>query len=112
MTGMTPDGPDAETRHARDEIAARLRGAGVPTTDQDSADGLARLLDAVEDFERTVQRKGGDLMVDEPIGSGRPLKPDDRSFVLPKRGEGEPIPDFIDRVTEARDRAARAPRQA
>ena len=112
MAGMMPDDEKSETRRVRDEIAARLRGAGVPTTDQDSADGLARLLDAVEDFERTVQRKGGDLMVDEPIGSGRPLKPDDRSFVLPRRGESEPIPDFIERIAEARTRAARSPRQA
>jgi len=109
---MTPDNQDAETRRARDEIAARLRGAGVPTSDRDSSDGLARLLDAVEDFERVVQLKGGDLMVDEPIGSGRPLKPDDRAFVLPKRGESEPISDFIDRIAEARARAAEEPRQA
>ena len=109
---MTPDNQDDETRRARDEIAARLRGAGVPTSDRDSSDALARLLDAVEDFERTVQRKGGDLMVDEPIGSGRPLKPDEQAFALPKRGESEPISDFIDRIADARARAAREPPQA
>ena len=108
MTAMPPEDRE-ETRRVRDEIAARLRGAGVPTSDRDSSEGLARLLDAVEDFERVVRLKGGDLMVDEPIGSGRPLKPDDRFFVLPKRGESEPIPDFIDRIAEARARAAGEP---
>lgn len=109
---MTPDEQDTETRRVSDEIAERLRRAGVATTDRDSPEGLVRLLDAVEEFERTVRRKGGDLMVDEPIGSGRPVNPDDRSFVLPARGDDEPIPEFVERIAEARARAARSHRGA
>jgi hypothetical protein len=107
---MTPGPTDPETQRVRDEISARLRARGVQTTQRDSSDDLARLLDAVEQFEQTVERKGGDLMVDEPVGSGRPAEPDDRSFVLPARGDREPIDAFIERVVAARDRAARARR--
>ncbi|MGH7617650.1 MAG: hypothetical protein ACREPM_10510 [Gemmatimonadaceae bacterium] len=88
----------------RDEVVARLRRAGVATTDRDSPDGLARLLSAVEDFERAVERRGGDLMMDEPVTGDRPVKPDDRSFVLPKRGGAETIPAFIERIAAARSR--------
>ena len=48
------------------EVASRLRGSGVDVYDNDSPEELVRLLDAVEAFERSVQRHGGDLMVDEP----------------------------------------------
>ncbi len=106
---MTRDEREQELARARDEIAARLRGAGIATTNHDSSDDLVRLLDAVEAFERTVERHGGDLMVDEPVGRGRPLQPDDRSFVLPQRRDGEAVAGFIERINEQRDRAARRP---
>lgn len=104
-----PDQRDQELARVRDEVTTRLRGAGIATTNHDSPEELVRLLDAVEAFERTVERHGGDLMVDEPIGAGRPSQPDDRSFVLPQRRDGEPIPGFIERINEQRDRAARRP---
>jgi hypothetical protein len=107
---MTPDAIDPETRRVRDEVADRLRARGIETTQADSLEDLVRLLEAVEEFERTVERKGGDLMVDEPVGSGRPLSPDAKAFVLPTRVGGESISALIARIAEARGVAARGHR--
>jgi len=61
--------------------------------------------EAVERFERVVERQGGDLMVDEPIDSDQAREPDDRRFVLPRRREGESVDVFVSRITDATDRA-------
>lgn len=102
-----PDEIGGDIQRVRDEVAERLRRAGIATTRRDTPEELVRLLDAVEEFERTVQRKGGDLMVDEPVGRGRPAQPDDRSFVLPARADDEPIDALIHRIGEAQGRASR-----
>jgi hypothetical protein len=56
-----------------------------------------RLLDAVEEFERLVEARGGDLMVDEPpldtIG-----EPDDPLFLVPTRAADESIAVYIRRL--------------
>ena len=109
---MTSDPMDSETRRVSDEIVARLRARGIEVSQQESPENLVRLLDAVEEFERTVQRRGGDLMVDEPVGLARPVDPDEASFVLPTRAEHESIAAFIERIGEARGKAARAHRRA
>jgi hypothetical protein len=101
---MGLDDVEAGVRCVRDEVVARLEAVGVATTPEDSPDGLARLLEAVEDFERSVEWRGGDRMVDEPVGTRAPEQPDDPSFVLPRRVPGEPIESFIDRIADARDR--------
>jgi hypothetical protein len=106
---MMPDGMDAETRRVRDEVVNRLARAGIATTPNDTPDELVRLLEAVEDFEQTVELRGGDLMVDEPVRDDRPINPDDASFVMPQRVKGETIGSFIVRLADARRRAARAP---
>lgn len=103
---MSP--PDEETRRVTDEIVGRLRALGVDVTEKESSEDLVRLLDAVEGFERTVRRAGGDLMVDEPVGSDCPPEPDRRAFVLPSRADGEPIQSFIARIANARTLAAHA----
>src|SRR5947207_9172544 len=103
---------EAELRRVSDEIRARLNARWVETTDKDSPHGLASLMEAVEEFEATVERKGGDLMVDEPVRSGRPAAPDDASFVLPARNGGETLAGYIARVMQARDRAEQAPSRA
>jgi hypothetical protein len=97
-----------ELQRVTEEIVGRLAGRGIRTTAEDAPDEIVRLLDAVEEFERAVQRKGGDLMVDEPIGAASADEPDNRSFVLPTRNEGERIREFIDRMADARARAERA----
>ena len=105
-----PDSMDPELRRVSDEILARLRTRGVAASHADSPEELVRLLEAVEEFEQTVERAGGDLMVDEPIGSRPPSDPDVRAFVLPSRHAKESVTAFIERIAAARARAARTHR--
>jgi hypothetical protein len=84
-----------------EEIASRLRRNGVVLTGKESSDELADLEDAVESFERAVERAGGDLMVDEPVSSGKPIEPDDSSFVLPARDASETVAAYVKRIHHA-----------
>lgn len=79
------------------EVASRLRGSGVDVYDNDSPEELVRLLDAVEGFERSVQRHGGDLMVDEPPDDVRG-EPDDPLFLIPTRSADESVASYIRRL--------------
>lgn len=88
-------------------VAARLRARGVVLTDSETGQDLVALLEAVERFERAVEARGGDLMVDEGPG-GRTSEPDDPTFVLPRRAARESVPDYVARV----DRAVGALRRA
>jgi len=103
--GRDPDRLRDERRVA-DEITARLRGRGVHLTGHETDEQLVRVLEAVERFEATVERHGGDLMVDEPINTRSRLQPDDRRFALPRRHEHETIETFVSRIVEATARAA------
>ncbi len=123
MTSMTPESSGGEHagdqqaaqdrgeagdeafRHAREAIAVQLSRRGVRLTGQETAEDLTEALEAVERFEGAVERNGGDLMVDEPVGGGSPIAPDNAAFVLPQRHAGESIPAFIERVAEATARA-------
>jgi hypothetical protein len=98
-------GADDRQRVAR-EVASRLHSRGVHLTGRESDKELVELLEAVERFERTVEQRGGDLMVDEPVSSDQAREPDDRRFVLPRRGDGEAIGAFLTRIAEATDRAS------
>src|SRR5258708_32043448 len=111
---MTPGPFDPETRRVRQELAERLQARGIETAHADSAEDLARIVEAVEEFERTVERQGGDLMVDEPVtaDAGRPIDPDNQLFVLPARGDEETASAFIERIAEARYRASRSRRRS
>ena len=81
------------------ETADRLRQRGVSLTGRESSDELVSLLDAVEEFELAVERRGGDLMMDEgPIG--KTPQPDDVHFALPRRREGESALDYLVRIQE------------
>jgi hypothetical protein len=91
---------DEERQAVRAEIAARLGARGVGLTGGESSEELVELLDAVERFERAVERHGGDLMVDEgPHGTTN--EPDDAHFVLPKRGPHEPVASYRNRLEAA-----------
>ena len=84
------------------ETADRLRQRGVSLTGRESSDELASLLDAVEEFELAVERRGGDLMMDEgPIG--KTPQPDDVHFYLPRRRERESVSDYLVRLQEGTD---------
>jgi hypothetical protein len=84
------------------ETADRLRQRGVTLTGRESSDELASLLDAVEQYEIAVERRGGDLMMDEPP-EGETPQPDDVHFALPRRREGESASDYLVRIQERTD---------
>lgn len=92
--------------HRREEIqrvmletADRLRQRGVSLTGRESSDELVSLVDAVEEFELAVERRGGDLMMDEPP-EGETPQPDDVHFTLPRRRERESVSDYLMRIEE------------
>jgi len=93
-----------ERERVANEIAARLRHDGVALTGDEAGEELARLLEAVERFERAVMRAGGDRMLDEPIGGISPIQPDDAAYVLPRRERDEPVEQFIGRIHHATER--------
>ena len=97
----------AERAAAAAEVTARLRGRGVAVTGLDIPEDLVDLLSAVERFEAAVEAHGGDLMVDDLKSS----QPDDRHFVVPRRGHGEAVRAYIGRIEEATARLRRHPRQ-
>lgn len=102
-----PAQDDSERRRAAAAVAVRLDRRGIWLSGHETSEELADLLEAVEQFERVVERSGGDLMVDEPVATdGRPIAPDDSAFVLPKREHAETAPRYIDRLAEAARRAA------
>lgn len=96
---------DEEFRRAVEETAVRLRRRGVHLNGHETGAELTEALEAVERFESAVELGGGDLMVDEPVGSGSPIAPDNKAFVLPQRHDRESIAAFIGRVAVATARA-------
>jgi hypothetical protein len=82
------------------DIAARLGDRGVTLTGSESSDELVTLLESVEAFERAVQAKGGDLMVDEPPDTAN-IQPDDVDFALPQRTADETVAHYMRRIREA-----------
>lgn len=96
-----------ERRDVAREVADRLRTRGIQLTGHESDEELVRLLEAVERFEAVVEERGGDLMVDEPVGDRPPREPDDQRFVLPVRHEKESVQSFLTRLVLASERAAR-----
>ena len=110
------DPRDVERLVIADRIANRLEGKGIWLAGNETVEELASLLEAVERFEVVVERRGGDLMVDEPVaGATTALEPDDPSFVLPARDPSESVTDYLKRLYDATQRAASpvgAPKQS
>jgi hypothetical protein len=104
-SSASTDSSDEERRRIAEEISSRLRRNGVQLTGNESTEELADLEEAVEKFERMVERGGGDLMVDEPVAGGSPIAPDEAEFVLPSRKQSESVPAYIKRIHEAGSRA-------
>jgi hypothetical protein len=100
----TPDGLanewNSDVSRVSQEMGSRLRARGVAVYDTDSPDDVLRLVEGVEEFERAVQSRGGDLMVDEPPAAG-PAEPDDPHFLLPKRAADESVSNYLKRLTAA-----------
>jgi hypothetical protein len=99
------DSADEERRRIADEIASRLRRRGVQLTGKEGSEELVDLEEAVEQFERMVERGGGDLMVDEPVSGSSPIAPDEPDFVIPSRKQSESVSTYIERIHEAATRA-------
>jgi broad specificity phosphatase PhoE len=98
---------DEERARAAAEVAARLRQRGIALTGAERPDDLVDLLSAVERFEAVVEAHGGDLMVDDLKSS----QPDDRHFVVPRRGNGETVRAYVARIDEAAARLRGHPRK-
>jgi hypothetical protein len=99
-SGSTPRDDDRDVVRVSQDMAGRLRLRGVDVRDDESPDDIVRLLEGVEAFERAVQAKGGDLMVDEPPAHGA-VQPDDPQFLLPARAADESASDYLDRLAAA-----------
>jgi hypothetical protein len=82
------------------EIAGRLRSRGVAVYDSDSPNDVLQLVETVEEFERAVESRGGDLMVDEPPTSGA-AQPDDPRFLIPTRAADESVANYLRRLRAA-----------
>ena len=86
------------------EVASRLRARGVQLTGEETSEQIVSVLEAVERFERAVEARGGDLMVDT-----RPARePDNPDFVLPQRSADESISAYISRIEDAAERVQSA----
>jgi hypothetical protein len=96
---MSDHGRD-ERSASEAEVADRLRRRGVALDGREADEALVTLLEAVEAFERVVEQRGGDLMVDEPVDR-EVSQPDNQAFVLPRRQAHETIDAFTARVREA-----------
>jgi len=94
---MAKDEEFEERTAAAAEVRARLRGRGIAITGAEQPEELVDLLSAVERFEKAVEAHGGDLMVDDL----KSAQPDDRHFVVPRRGRGEAVRAYIGRIEEA-----------
>ena len=95
----------SEMREVAQEVADRLRRRGILVSDDERPEELADLLAAVEGFEKEVEARGGDLMVDDLNSS----EPDDPHFVLPPRAVDESVRDYIARVEAASARVRNHP---
>lgn len=96
----------SELRRAADEVTARLEALGVTINGDESPEALVEVLEEVERFERAVEARGGDLMVDEsPANSVG--EPDDPRFALPKRLADETIRAYRDRLARVTDEVRR-----
>jgi len=104
---MERDEEFEERTAAAAEVAARLRSRGIAVTGAERPEELVDLLSAVERFEKTVEGHGGDLMVDDLKSS----RPDDRHFVVPRRGPAEAVRKYIVRIDAAAAELRRHPRQ-
>jgi broad specificity phosphatase PhoE len=98
---ITPrDDDNRDLARVSQELAARLRTRGVAVHDDDAPDAIVLVSEAVETFERAVQSRGGDLMVDEPPRN-HAGEPDDPHFLLPTRADDESASAYAARLSAA-----------
>jgi hypothetical protein len=88
-----------EAQGVRQEAENRLSDRGIPVRQYDSDEDVANMLEAIEQFEYTVESLGGDLMVNR-IGVREPQDP---AFVPPTREDNEAAARYTERVLSATD---------
>jgi hypothetical protein len=99
--GSAPrDERDRDISRVSQELSGRLRARGVDVHEDDSPEAIVRILEAVETFERAVEARGGDLMLDEPPAN-HAGQPDDPHFLLPQRGGDESFAAYVGRLAAA-----------
>ena len=94
---------DADLERNEANVAARIRDRGIELDGSESSDQLADLLSAIELFESSVGRRGGDNMVNTLQSS----EPESEAFVLPERHERESIDAYTARIRSAGERLGR-----
>ena len=102
---------DGDVARVTQDIAGRLRQRGVAIHDDETPEQIVRMLESVEEFERAVESKGGDLMMDEPPTEGS-SQPDDPAFLIPKRADDESASAYLERLSEATETVRRHERGA
>jgi hypothetical protein len=93
-----------ERKAAAEELAGRIRTKGIHVRGNESAADLDDILTAIDEFERAVIARGGDLMNNSP-DSTDPTNPE---YVLPQRKAGESVRDYVGRLRKARAELKRA----
>ena len=91
-----------EFKNAIHETRARIAHRGVYLSGHETHSEIVELDEALEQFERAVHARGGDLMVDE-APAGHHGEPDDPRFMLPERVPTMAVSDYIDRLARAID---------
>jgi len=88
---------EEEREAAAMELSGRLAQKGIEVGSDEDPGQLADLLSAVEEFERAVEKAGGDLFVNSLDSSD----PQESRFVLPRRRDDEPLSRYGERILAA-----------
>jgi len=88
---------EEEREAAAMELSGRLAQKGIEVGSDEDPGQLADLLSAVEEFERAVEKAGGDLFVNSLESS----EPQESRFVLPRRRDDEPLQRYSERIIAA-----------
>jgi len=91
-----------DLRRVSDELSNRLTTLGIRLSGAERPEELLDIVEAVERFEAAVERRGGDLMMDE-APRGQSVQPDDRHFALPLREGEETVSRYLERLAAATD---------
>jgi hypothetical protein len=93
---LNPHRSEEQVR-AQQHVAEVLAHRGVLLAGDETGRELADLWSAVEQFESTVEARGGDTLTNAPDSR----EPDNPAFVLPERKAGESAADYTGRILEA-----------
>ena len=91
----TPDERDLDsaTQNAINQLSTRE----IDVPDDADPAVIVELLNAVEEFETAVARRGGDSFTNAPDSEN----PDDPRFVLPRQRGDESLGDYAERIRNA-----------